>query len=791
MPRSDRLEAPRASVLLADEVCKLLSSIHAAAEAARPEGRRSAQHNGDASRTQTAGEFLARYAQALRALKEDASRLFATTQNFHFIESPLVHALYWGKWVLIQGINHAPQAVIERLNSLLESTPKLCLLEESAEGRDLTRGDGIHDDFQFFATSDDGDASLSSALLARVTLVQVAPPETPADVGALVYSALPFGAEQSILWQHIVGGFYARLGAVTSMGHGDFSGAQPMMDDSGSTIDYSGPVRPDGALRAMSNAIEAWASALQDRRFPAAASLCACILDSFAPLGSDDDYRRRELAALLAEVLLEAEAFDQVRTGQIRGPGLSAAVAAAVTILLLYEQASANNAGASEGKERSPFTPLAREGQPGPQKHLPIPEVEQSSAHDASASGDMERSPSTPLSFGGQPDMVRPVPVPEVGFLIVDQSALNVGAYGDMESSPSTPLASGRHPGVQKPQPIPEAVSPRADAVRPPSLKAVVNPDPAFPLRVTRARLGAGKDEPPQLLNHAGDEAKASTTRYAAKIRQSQEVRAAAERSRLLWEVEERSAGAAAAGLDTHLEPFVCSIIAFSKGPPAARGKRLHMGGVMRAMSSNWTYRNIFVGPSTGGGSANGAAWILYDIEGGSDQVPVLATLQVALRNMGVEPGIAVHKDNSLHCIKDAQEAWGPAAAHHFMSHTNDVSGSDTGTAEKCSNALLWSVSAVKSVRAPGSRRVVFWLTPGNERAGKWSDSAGSLAAVHRTAEAQEVHVIGVGVRSRGVHANVPTAVSIQSAAHLGAALRKVSQVAIDEVGDRSIQKVF
>lgn len=88
--------------------------------------------------------MLASLATVLENKKKDIS--------FVFVESEFVDAVRMGNWVLLDNINSAPPEVVERLNSLFEEEPVLNLYEYS-KGKELTLGDGIHQNFRVFATA--------------------------------------------------------------------------------------------------------------------------------------------------------------------------------------------------------------------------------------------------------------------------------------------------------------------------------------------------------------------------------------------------------------------------------------------------------------------------------------------------------------------------------------------------------------------------------------------------------------------------------------------------------------
>ena len=72
--------------------------------------------------------------------------------NFQFAEGEFINAIRCGDWVLLDNINRARGEVVERINSLLESDSILYLTEKGS-GEILRKNEGIHPEFQLFATS--------------------------------------------------------------------------------------------------------------------------------------------------------------------------------------------------------------------------------------------------------------------------------------------------------------------------------------------------------------------------------------------------------------------------------------------------------------------------------------------------------------------------------------------------------------------------------------------------------------------------------------------------------------
>ena len=72
---------------------------------------------------------------------------------FRWHDGPLVHAMKQGSFLLLDEINMADDAVLERLNSVLEPGRTLTLAEK---GGDVVEEIVAHKDFRIFATMNPG-----------------------------------------------------------------------------------------------------------------------------------------------------------------------------------------------------------------------------------------------------------------------------------------------------------------------------------------------------------------------------------------------------------------------------------------------------------------------------------------------------------------------------------------------------------------------------------------------------------------------------------------------------------
>ncbi len=117
---------------------------------------------------------------------------------FEWVDGPLVGSMKSGGWVLLDELSLAEDAVLERLNSVLEPSRTLVLAEKGDEGEYDSQDDGrivkAHEDFRILATmnpgGDYGKRELSAALRSRFTEVWVSAIEDPDDVSLVLRHVL-------------------------------------------------------------------------------------------------------------------------------------------------------------------------------------------------------------------------------------------------------------------------------------------------------------------------------------------------------------------------------------------------------------------------------------------------------------------------------------------------------------------------------------------------------------------------------------------------------------------------
>jgi midasin len=183
------------------------ASSSSAGEAAQPAGKatKKARTKGGASSSATKSsggggsdpegnsELAALAVPAAQALTAASTLLSRHTALFEWVDGPLVEAMKEGHMLLLDEINLADDAVIERLNSVLEPGRSITLAEKGGSEAELERITA-HPDFKFLATmnpgGDFGKRELSPALRSRFTEVWASTSQSEEDLVLIVAEVL-------------------------------------------------------------------------------------------------------------------------------------------------------------------------------------------------------------------------------------------------------------------------------------------------------------------------------------------------------------------------------------------------------------------------------------------------------------------------------------------------------------------------------------------------------------------------------------------------------------------------
>ena len=131
-------------------------------------------------------------------LKEIESLNHRYASLFEWVDGPLVEAMRKGHLLLLDEMSLAEDAVLERLNSILEPTRKLVLAEKGGSNSKGYENNEIcaHEDFRIFATmnpgGDFGKRELSPALRSRFTEIWVPAVTNKEDIDLVIESTLAF-----------------------------------------------------------------------------------------------------------------------------------------------------------------------------------------------------------------------------------------------------------------------------------------------------------------------------------------------------------------------------------------------------------------------------------------------------------------------------------------------------------------------------------------------------------------------------------------------------------------------
>ena len=128
-------------------------------------------------------------------ISKDIERLFHRFNSlFEWADGPLVTAMKNGELILLDEISLADDAVLERLNSVLEPARTIVLAEKGAVDDNNSQYVKAHHTFQLFATmnpgGDFGKRELSPALRSRFTEIWVPPVSDFEDIGLVLEFAL-------------------------------------------------------------------------------------------------------------------------------------------------------------------------------------------------------------------------------------------------------------------------------------------------------------------------------------------------------------------------------------------------------------------------------------------------------------------------------------------------------------------------------------------------------------------------------------------------------------------------
>ncbi|CDR96456.1 ATPase associated with various cellular activities (AAA) family protein, putative [Babesia bigemina] len=115
--------------------------------------------------------------ESIRVIISQLMRSFSN-QLFEWVDGPLTSSMELGEWFLADEISLADDAVLEKMNSVLEADSTLTIPEAGGSTLRMLRA---HSDFRFLATmnpsGDHGKRELSPALLNRFTVIYIPTPD--------------------------------------------------------------------------------------------------------------------------------------------------------------------------------------------------------------------------------------------------------------------------------------------------------------------------------------------------------------------------------------------------------------------------------------------------------------------------------------------------------------------------------------------------------------------------------------------------------------------------------------
>lgn len=155
---------------------------------------------GDSEKYQQDGKFMA--LSSVVAEIEDLFRRYSSL--FEWVDGPVAEAMKSGHMLLLDELSLAEDAVLERLNSVLEPTRTLVLAEKGEDvgldSEEDTRFISGHDNFRIFATmnpgGDYGKRELSPALRSRFTEIWVPAVDDMSDIELVLCRSLAVADEE-------------------------------------------------------------------------------------------------------------------------------------------------------------------------------------------------------------------------------------------------------------------------------------------------------------------------------------------------------------------------------------------------------------------------------------------------------------------------------------------------------------------------------------------------------------------------------------------------------------------
>eukprot|EP01063_Lacrimia_lanifica_P007251 TRINITY_DN145_c0_g2_i1.p1 TRINITY_DN145_c0_g2~~TRINITY_DN145_c0_g2_i1.p1 ORF type:complete len:1952 (+),score=536.94 TRINITY_DN145_c0_g2_i1:747-6602(+) len=208
----------------------------------------------------------------------------------------------------------------------------------------------------------------------------------------------------------------------------------------------------------------------------------------------------------------------------------------------------------------------------------------------------------------------------------------------------------------------------------------------------------------------------------------------------------------------------------FTRMEAASSGVELYIPGLIKAISTNFTYSKVFATKTAGGARSYGSV-ILFDTEvARGDKASVHAYLQLflSLRNglaaCDLDPAVVLQMGSAAQCVH-TQGGWTDAATFAFLTHLHRATTVDKAGGPQAASLRL-AVSLAMELK--GKKKTLFFVTNGKGVSHTDCDVASVLAL----AEARGVDVIGVGMGG-SVHAAVPNAISLSAPADLGKGLAR------------------
>eukprot|EP01059_Diplonema_ambulator_P013184 TRINITY_DN23706_c0_g1_i6.p1 TRINITY_DN23706_c0_g1~~TRINITY_DN23706_c0_g1_i6.p1 ORF type:complete len:3232 (+),score=913.77 TRINITY_DN23706_c0_g1_i6:398-9697(+) len=211
-------------------------------------------------------------------------------------------------------------------------------------------------------------------------------------------------------------------------------------------------------------------------------------------------------------------------------------------------------------------------------------------------------------------------------------------------------------------------------------------------------------------------------------------------------------------GLEKLLTPNV-----FTRAQASTNGSTLYIPGLIKAITTNFTYNKVFAS-KTAGGKRSYSVVLAFDTSLSKKGIPlvhyqIVDVMVRALAELSVPCTVLVYSGVGVYIVKTPEDAWNSNAITAFRIAAARFTERE-GTAG-------WRAACRVALETPARRRYVFVLSAGET---PWTDP--EVTSTVSSALSASVDVVGLGT-DLSIHAAFPVALSFPNTSLLGTALMK------------------